>query len=96
MAGAGSGKTPCLAVTNPRPMGSGETSTAAPKWTSAAALPTTSTIASTAPTSWKCTSSIDALCALASACASRSKVASATSRTAGASEDSSSKLRMAP
>jgi len=64
VAGAGSGRTPWRALMRPCPIGSGETTSSAPRWSSAAALPTMSTIASMPPTSWKCTSSIGIRCTL--------------------------------
>ena len=58
VAGAGSGRRPCAASTKPRPTGSGEQMTRSTSSdSSASATPTTSPIASTAPTSWKCTCS---------------------------------------
>ena len=58
VAGAGSGSVPWAASTKPRPIGSGEHSTCSTfSDSSASATPTTSPIASIAPTSWKCTRS---------------------------------------
>ena len=51
VAGAGNGNTPCWQSTLPRPMGSGEETTVAPRKSKQAAAPTMSTMASTAPTS---------------------------------------------
>ena len=58
VAGAGSGRLPCAAFTNPRPIGSGEQITRSTcSDSSASATPTISPMASIAPTSWKCTRS---------------------------------------
>ena len=57
-AGGGTGRVPCALLTVPEPTAIGVTTTSvAPRWTKPAQTPTTSAIASRAPTSWKCTSS---------------------------------------
>jgi len=57
-AGAGSGRRPCSVSTLPSPSATGEAVTRSiPRRARPIAAPVTSTIASTAPTSWKCTCS---------------------------------------
>ena len=80
--GAGTGIRPCGPPTVPPPTGSAETWTACtPARSSATTPPVTSTIASTAPTSWNCTASRSVPCTRASASASRVKMRVARSRT---------------
>ena len=75
-AGGGTGIEPCAPRTVPEPTATGETTRVSRRrCSSPAATPTTSAIASSAPTSWKCTSSGVVPCTAASATASRSKVA---------------------
>ncbi|MCZ7582759.1 MAG: hypothetical protein M5R36_05160 [Deltaproteobacteria bacterium] len=72
VAGAGSGSVPCAHSTKPFPVGSGETRTAsAPSAWMPAQTPTMSMMLSSAPTSWKCTSSMSMPCTAASASARR-------------------------
>ncbi len=85
VAGGGSGRIPWRACTKPRPIGNGEATTSAPRCAMHAAAPTMSTIASTAPTSWKWTSSSGILWTAASASPSRRKMRRARSFTRGAS-----------
>jgi hypothetical protein len=70
---------PWRAFTKPRPIGSGEATTSAPRYVKHAAAPTMSTIASTAPTSWKWTSSSGILWTAASASPRRRKMRRARS-----------------
>ncbi|OPZ81970.1 MAG: hypothetical protein BWY76_02855 [bacterium ADurb.Bin429] len=79
VAGAGMGKQPCAQVTKPRPSGSGEATTRSmPSASMPMAVPTISTMASMAPTSWKCTWSGVVPCTSASASPSRVKMADAS------------------
>ena len=56
VAGAGSGSRPCSVWTLPSPRATGlEVTRSTPSRSTPMAAPVTSTIASTAPTSWKCT-----------------------------------------
>ena len=80
--------------TDPEPTATGLTTTwSGPRCTIPAQTPTTSAIASRAPTSWKCTSIGSLPCTAASATASRSKTRSARSRTGSASGASRSRAR---
>ena len=72
LAGAGKGKGPWAVATAPWPPGGGlQISSLTPKWSKPAQTPTTSTRASTAPTSWKCTCSGGTPWTTASASANR-------------------------
>jgi DNA polymerase-3 subunit gamma/tau len=83
-AGAGTGRTPCAVRTDPDPSATADSTTrTSPSAATPAHVPTTSAMASWAPTSWKCTSSGGTPCTRASAPASRSNTASARSRTRG-------------
>ena len=80
VAGAGRGSTPCAPRTVPCPSPTGpDTIRSTPSASTANHTPTMSTIASTAPTSWKWTSSIVTPCAAASISPSRRNVARAPS-----------------
>ena len=76
---------PWAVSTKPPPTGSAETCTAsAPSRCRPSTAPVTSTIASTAPTSWKCTASTVLPCTRASASASRVKIRVAVATTVAA------------
>ena len=88
-AGGGTGRRPCSVSTVPPPTDTRETTTVAgARWTKPAQTPTTSAIASRAPTSWKCTSSGDIPCTRPSASASRAKTSWARERTSSCSRAS--------
>ncbi len=97
-AGGGTGMVPCAPRTVPEPTATGETVTGPPTCSASQAkpaqTPTTSAIASSAPTSWKATSRGSAPCTRASATASRSKVRVARSRTSSSSSARWSRARM--
>jgi hypothetical protein len=68
VAGAGTGMRPCIVSTIPLPSGGGaENTSGCPSSSSASAAPQTSTMLSTAPTSWKWTDSSGTSWILASA-----------------------------
>jgi hypothetical protein len=93
VAGPGTGSGPCAASTTPVPMGRGPQLTeSASRRSSAAQLPTTSTIESTAPTSWKVTSSGSLPWTAPSATARRRKAFSA--RKEARSERSAPSIRV--
>ena len=84
-AGAGTGNTPCAQTSVPWPIATlAQVTLAGASQSRAAAVPTTSTIESIAPTSCNVTSSSDVPCSFASARASRSKMSSARVRVPGA------------
>ena len=90
-AGGGTGISPCAPCTRPEPTATVDTtSSSRPRCSSPAHTPTTSAIASRAPTSWKCTSAGDVPWTAASATASRSKAARARSCTASGRPDDAS------
>ncbi len=93
-AGTGTGRLPWVPWTRPEPTATGETTTEeSPRWANPAQTPTTSAIASRAPTSWKCTCSTGIPCAVASAEASRPKTWTAIDRTAAGSGAASRSAR---
>ena len=84
-AGTGTGRSPWAARVRPEPTATEPALTdVTPRSVSAAATPTTSAIESSAPTSWKWTSSVGMPWASASASASRANVARARVRTGSA------------
>ena len=94
-AGTGTGMSPCAARTRPDPSASGEAlRLVTPSRRSASQVPTTSAIESSAPTSWKCTSSGEMPCTKPSASASRANVACARRRVTGARSASANMARI--
>ena len=93
-AGTGTGITPCWQRTIPVPSTTRGTMTlSTPRLSRQTAAATTSTMASIAPTSWKCTSSTGTPCALDSAWASRRKAFSERDRARGARSSDASTSR---
>ena len=88
VAGAGSGNVPCVPETKPWNVGIGlEITFGAPISSRQMAAPTMSMMASTAPTSWKCTSSTDVPWTAASASASLVNMRPAVSLTQSESRE---------
>ena len=93
-AGTGTGREPWAVSTEPPPrLISPQTTAVTPRAAKPTRVPTTSAMLSSAPTSWKCTSSAGTACTRASARAKRRKTAAALSPTApGKSARSSSSM----
>ena len=97
MAGTGTGKRPCIVSTVPLPSGGGaETTSGWPSSSSASAAPQTSTMLSTAPTSWKRTDSSGTSWIFASARPMTSKTARAWAFARGGSALASMRARISP
>ena len=92
----GSGMEPCSVLTMPMPVGTAEANTRSTlrATSSASAVPTMSTIESTAPTSWNVTWSTSRRCTMASASARRRKMRWAMAFASSGSSAMSSSARM--
>src|SRR5918998_2312818 len=97
VAGPGEGRGPWAEPTTPLPSGSGpQLTVSAPRSSSATQLPTTSTMESTAPTSWKVTCSGSWLCTAPSATARRRKASRARAEARSGSPAPATRSRTSP